>query len=363
MGAGLPVSTEEPREERGDFVARPGRMSVLDAAAAAARAREGTLVDVRTPERFRGEHEPVDPVAGHIPGAANLPASEIGADVRERLAPLGAGPYGAVSWWFRRGGLQAGAPARRRRRRRLPVCRLVERVDPRPGAAGRQRVRLWNIRPAAATLAGRHRYPHMRSHLAPVFAIVLLAPSAAHSASLPLTIPAPAKGFPRVLAAGDSGALIAVWSTDEVYEGYGPLTVDTLACGPGVERRRWRTTDALLADHARDSKANLDLLAARPTGKEDDRLASIGAQRFTLYRARQDGAVRRVWSGGLGRNGLVARRGSKVAVAWVDYRGKGPVLRLVTSTDGRSFSRPRAVRGFLPTFLRTATPLSSMTWT
>ena len=54
----------------GDFTAEPGGMPVVEADRVP---DVDVLVDARAPERYRGETEPIDPVAGRIPGAVNVP--------------------------------------------------------------------------------------------------------------------------------------------------------------------------------------------------------------------------------------------------------------------------------------------------
>jgi thiosulfate/3-mercaptopyruvate sulfurtransferase len=98
--AGEPVSAGPPMlAAPGDFTASPGHLGLLDAEGAAGLARTGLLLDARAGERYRGEKEHVDPVAGHIPGAVSAPTADnvyadgtfrTASDLAARFAALGA---------------------------------------------------------------------------------------------------------------------------------------------------------------------------------------------------------------------------------------------------------------------------------
>lgn len=79
LAAGYPVTAEQPAPRTGHFVPRPQTDWTVDIATIQARLSDPqfVLIDSREPERYRGEREPIDPVAGHIPGAVNYPWQEV----------------------------------------------------------------------------------------------------------------------------------------------------------------------------------------------------------------------------------------------------------------------------------------------
>lgn len=87
-GAGQPLEEGPTEAAPGNVSLQDGKMPAIDAAAAASWADTGILLDARAGERYRGEFEPIDPRAGHIPGALSAPTSE-NVDGSGRFLPVG----------------------------------------------------------------------------------------------------------------------------------------------------------------------------------------------------------------------------------------------------------------------------------
>jgi thiosulfate/3-mercaptopyruvate sulfurtransferase len=107
VAEGRPVETDEPTIGPVVFTGRLRPGFVIDKAAMVAGHRRGLVLDARAAERYRGEAEPIDPRAGHVPGARNAPWTDNvtadpvpllrpAAELRRRYEALGAGSGDAI---------------------------------------------------------------------------------------------------------------------------------------------------------------------------------------------------------------------------------------------------------------------------
>ncbi len=98
VDAGHPVTADVPSVSSTQYPAAPEWTGIVDADAVAQSLEfGGTVVDARAPERFRGDEEPLDPRAGHIPGAINrFHGDTVGPDGLHLSTPDLAGHFAGV---------------------------------------------------------------------------------------------------------------------------------------------------------------------------------------------------------------------------------------------------------------------------
>jgi len=70
-GAGLPLESGVPDAPSAQFVPTPSLVGTVDTDTVLGGLSEPVVIDARSPDRYRGENETLDPAAGHIPGARN----------------------------------------------------------------------------------------------------------------------------------------------------------------------------------------------------------------------------------------------------------------------------------------------------
>jgi thiosulfate/3-mercaptopyruvate sulfurtransferase len=104
--AGGDLATGSEDREAGDVQLSAGHMPTVQIGTVADVARRGLLLDARAVERFRGDSEPIDPKAGHIPGAASAPTTgnltadgrfKSAAELEDLFVSMGARPGTAIA--------------------------------------------------------------------------------------------------------------------------------------------------------------------------------------------------------------------------------------------------------------------------
>ena len=153
-----------PHPAPGSITVRPGSVPVLDAGRRGRDGAQGVLLDVRTAERYRGETEPIDRVAGHVPGAVNLPMTDLlAADgtlpARRRGPPRGPPPRGCTATPRSARRAARASPRRSSSWRCTPPASTPSRTSGRGASGSRTRRDRWPpARPARdAHRAGRRR--------------------------------------------------------------------------------------------------------------------------------------------------------------------------------------------------------------